>query len=957
MLNAFFLVPRITHILALSKILPGNQIQDPQKRSALLQKVIEQIWNSRELHIILQTAVMEIASILELKKCSFLWYFQHTKQVQVVCQSDDGGADGSEIGYYPLEKFGGVATAIAEGKLLVKCDSTSSPNVLGTIANILQQLRSQSPTEDTREAPATETTLGNTLNLLVPVKGQEGWLGFIACASEKERGWSAAEVEFVQLIAQQLEIAIRQAQLYEKVKKQAQRERLLNQIVRQTRSSFDLETILTGAIEQLLQALEIDRCIVHLVEEQDKNEALCRDTKSEIDFRRSHLLEVCRPPYTPSIDDFDTHGPITEWTIAHRRPVVIPDVTKDPRIGEENQEYQKAAIKSSMVMPVAANGKLHAILYMNQCSQRRSWSKNDRELAAAVADQLAISIQQAGLYAQTRASMEREALLRLIGDRLSRTLDLETILQTIIREVLKLLHADRAAIYQFATGGEGKVVVEELASGKGDSWLPKLPPNSPGNRLAEETPLPGSCPPKLSDCHCFGKDCWDYTELYQQGWVRAIDNVCEADFAEEKLACWQQLQITASLHVPILISSNLWGLLLVQECSGPRQWRQTEIDLLQQLALQLSMAIHQAELYDKARTAAEVAERKAQELEIALHQLSSTQSQLIQSEKMSSLGQMVAGIAHEINNPVNFIYGNISHVDGYTHDLLKLVELYQKHHPAVAPEIEACKEDIDLEFLREDLPKILASMKIGTDRIREIVLSLKNFSRLDQADMKPADIHSGIDSTLLILQNRLNPKSKGEMIKRSRSPKVNCDTPEIEIIKEYGDIPRTECYPGQLNQVFMNILANAIDALETHSEESMAAGIFFQPQITIRTSVVLRTSSLSRFQGIQDGYTSNGKTETANEEEFICISITDNGPGIKPEDKSRLFDPFYTTKPVGKGTGLGLSISYQIVVERHGGSLQCISELGQGAEFRIEIPLRRGATHNQERQLVEARFN
>lgn len=310
--------------------------------------------------------------------------------------------------------------------------------------------------------------------------------------------------------------------------------------------------------------------------------------------------------------------------------------------------------------------------------------------------------------------------------------------------------------------------------------------------------------------------------------------------------------------------------------------------------------------------------------EQALQALQQTQAQLIQTEKMSSLGQLVAGVAHEINNPINFIYGNLPHARSSTQDLLRLIQLYDRKYPRPDPEIQDFKEEIDLEFLIQDLEKMLDSMSIGADRIREIVLSLRNFSRLDESDMKWVNIHEGLDSTLLILQNRL----KGSHI---RTP--------IQVVKEYGNLPMVECYAGQLNQVFMNILSNAIDALEKFAPNDNPEAIAPNPpQLTIRTEMLPGGEPTTAIQVLEGNQASLLPSRLLPPS--VVIRIWDNGPGIPPEHQSKLFDPFFTTKPVGKGTGLGLSISYQIVVERHHGSLRCISEPGKGAEFRIEIPIR-----------------
>ncbi|MEH1798460.1 MAG: ATP-binding protein [Nostoc sp.] len=386
------------------------------------------------------------------------------------------------------------------------------------------------------------------------------------------------------------------------------------------------------------------------------------------------------------------------------------------------------------------------------------------------------------------------------------------------------------------------------------------------------------------------------TQILLSQELSCIDNInskSHLDYDTQELLT--EFGITSQLMLPVKSNSGEIGAIVCSHCSGDRIWSNSEISLLQAVCDQLAIAIDHAQLYTQSRSATLIAQTQAEKLTEILHKLQQTQSQLIQNEKMSSLGQLVAGVAHEINNPVNFIHGNLTYANEYFQEMLTLLHLYQQHYPQPQAEIADFAKKIDLEFITDDLSKLLSSMNMGTNRIREIVLGLRNFSRHDEADKKLVNIHEGIENTLLILHHRWKNNGIGL---------------DISIVKKYGDLPLVDCYPGQLNQVFMNILTNAIDALE---ESMVNRKITDKPQIIISTEIL--------------------------ESKFVVIRITDNGLGIAEDVKKRLFDPFFTTKQVGKGTGLGLSISYQIVVEKHGGILNCLSEPGKGTEFWIQIPI------------------
>lgn len=492
-------------------------------------------------------------------------------------------------------------------------------------------------------------------------------------------------------------------------------------------------------------------------------------------------------------------------------------------------------------------------------------------------------------------------LLRIL-DRVRRYLELEPILETIVTEFKALLQADRVVVYRFNSDWSG----EFLAEAVDPPWTSVLELQYQNPRIRRNIsacsaqdlgqlhhPVPREALEIASGLPADTLIQATSGEFLSKGKVyRVCADIQTANFTPCYLQVLESYQARAYITVAVFHGEALWGLLAAYQNQGPRQWTAQEIQWMVHGATQLGVAVQQAELVAQMANQTKL-------LRETLKKLQWTQAQMVQGEKMASLGQLVAGIAHELNNPTNFIAGNLLYVEQYMTDMLSLVQAYQQAYPEPVEGVQTLLEDIEFDFIREDFPKTVQSMRLGTDRIHRLVQSLKNFSRLDESPQKQVNLHEGLENTLVLLRHRL---------------KAQTLNPPITIQKSYGTLPLVDCYPAPLNQVFLNLLTNCLDALEEWYSQAPRPR---SPQIMIRTQVIEQ-----------------------EEQPWVAIAIEDNGPGIPSRIQNRIFDPFFTTKPPGKGTGLGLPISYQIITEMHQGHLRCVSTAGVGTTFWVEIPIR-----------------
>jgi light-regulated signal transduction histidine kinase (bacteriophytochrome) len=753
------------------------------------------------------------------------------------------------------------------------------------------------------------TAMGVQSSLVVPILQEANLWGLLVIHHVEARSLLEAEVNAVQMVVDLLTMAIAQFQLIEQSRARADRESTLHRISCLLHSLSTIE--LQSALETAVAAFQGSGGRLWVTANSLAVEGSPQNLKLLSTCVR--LFQCGSQPVIPEMAPFallEEYSAFQERFQSEQDAVwAIADLYHEPALRNLQPAFRSVKIRGLLILPLWYRQELLGYLtifrdeidteilwagrvdpdqrqlYPRQsfevwCESRRGqtqpWTAGDLELGCAIAHQFSSAIQQYETHqhvqklnasleiqvqertARLQEATEQQHVLFSVVTNMRKSLQVEQICATATEELRRSLNVDRVCVYQFDLDRQyntGQVVAENVVSGL-SSVL--------GTRIED---------------HCFGER---FATQYRHGRVSSISDVEALVIEPCYLAILERLAVRAHLIAPILRGDELWGLLCVQQCDRPRNWTKHEIQFVKQVAIQLTIGLEQAELLLQTQ-------HQAQQIEAALESLKHTQAQLIQTEKMSSLGRLVAGVAHEINNPVSFIHGNLNHLKHYTFDMLKLLDTYQAVYPEPRSEVLDLIESVDFEFVRQDLPKMLASMQVGTERIREIVLSLRNFSRLDHAEMKPVDIHEGIESTLMILQHRL---------------KANAGDGEVAVIKEYAELPLVECYAGQLNQVFMNLLSNAIDALETVES----------PEIRIRTKQI--------------------------EGDRVLIAIADNGCGISPETQRRIFDPFFTTKEIGKGTGMGLAISYEVIVRDHQGSLNCHSELGQGSEFWIEIPIR-----------------
>ncbi len=942
-------------------------VPSPPTQEALLHQIANRVRQSLELETILSTTTAEVRAYLGTDRVK-IYQFQPDGHGIVVAEALQAECLPSLLGlHFPADDIPRYARELfvrARQRSVVDMGR----HEIGISPLLCPEKGERLEDPDLRYRPVDPchqeylTAMGVKSSVVVPIvlegeaarayhppslgKSNQLW-GLLVSHHSEPRTVTEAELQFIQAVVDQMAIAISQSVLLEQVRSQNRQEANINQVTArlQTSPMVDWRDVIELAADTLNASGRLYLCAdthfsreIYTCGEQPTLIGPSQDRSIEENLLwQKYLYSVLEPSpdetgYRPwSIEwmraVYDLAEPATSlqptdsaWS--------INDIYQDPLFRTLAPFFDGTKIRSALVIPLRHGNQVIGCLtffrgevdvevqwagYHNpdtrqlmprqsfavwkqiKKGQAQGWTDSEIRYAQALGERVAATAKQYRLYQQVQslnAGLERqvkdrtEALqqqskqlqhsnaeleqvvkrqmtLSRIVAKMRESLEIDTIFQIATEELGKVLEAERVAIYRFAEDWGGAFV---------SNYESVVPQWQGVGELG-------------------GNTVWNDTYLqetqggrYRTGESSVVNDIYEAGYTQCHVDILEQCQVKAFMIFPIFVGQQLWGLLGVYQHSAARQWKPAEIDFVKHVAAQLGVALQHAELLAQTQ-------QQAEQLKQTLDDLKRTQVQLFHSEKMSSLGRLVAGIAHEVNNPISFISGNLVHIQEYIQTLFEVIRAYQHHLPTPVPELQQLLEERDFAYLEEDLPKLCASMKMGTTRIQEIVQSLRNFSRVDEAAIKSVDLHQGLESTLLILQHRV---------------KSVVGQP-IEIQKHYQELPAVCCHAGQINQVFMNLISNAIDELEVAPD-----GV--QPkQITIATSLI--------------------------DTDWVGISIKDTGRGISEEVQAKLFDPFFTTKPVGKGTGLGLFISYQIV-QKHGGQLTCHSQPGQGTEFMIKLPVR-----------------
>ncbi|MEM9265153.1 MAG: GAF domain-containing protein [Cyanobacteria bacterium P01_F01_bin.13] len=688
-------------------------------------------------------------------------------------------------------------------------------------------------------------SFGIKANVVSPImNGSELWGLLCIHQCQSTRQWQLSEIEFIDQIAKHLGVALEQWSQVEQLKLQAaqlayissreqalEQQQLLSQTINAIRDSLQIEEIFDTTTQKIQSLFKTDRVVIYQFN-ADWSGKFVAESVAEGWPKLVGTQEIIQDAYL-----IKNEG----GRYARQETLAVNDIYQTNHKAHHMALLENSDARAYIIVPIMEGNRLWGLLAACQNSRPRHWATDEIDFLSQISTQLGVALNQAEAVAQVREqaaalqkATDRQRALTLTIDKIRQSLDIDVIFTTTTQEVRQLLEVDRVAIYRFNSDWSGAFVADSMV----DSWQPTIPSHTVIQEVFSKSEQDGQLPRN-------------------------------------------------EVFVPISQGEKLWGLLMAYQTSEPRYWDDDEVGLLAQVGTQLGIALQQAELLNKTQ-------QQTETLNETLQTLQRTQARLVQGEKMAGLGQLAAGIAHEINNPVGFISSNLEPLQEYVTGLLELLQLYQQQYPKPEQLIQDKIEDIEMDFILEDLPKIMMSMKMGTSRIVDIVRSMQNFSRVDESAIKNVDIHKGIDNALLILKHRLKAGKR-------RST--------INVIKSYGKLPLIQCYASHLNQVFMNILVNAMDAFDEQPREED-----YLPEIQISTC-------------------------WKQEKNSLVIEVEDNGPGIPKDVAANIFNPFFTTKPVGKGTGLGLSISYQIVTEMHQGKLSCQSTVGQGTTFYIEIPV------------------